>query len=464
MRSPNHAQEQDRLAFLRRLQILDSLREEMYDDFTLLASTICRTPIAALSLVDENRQWFKSSVGLTITETSREVSFCSYAILSDEPLIVPNAQLDTRFADNDLVTGDFQLRFYAGVPITVEGLPLGSLCVMDREPREISEGQISALAALARQLSHTFEARLTKLREQEYRDLLEEAERAFEQVRRRYECLFKAGCVAQICTDPTGIIREINEMAESLFEIRDFQVIGTHITSFLPDHAWDRLNLLARSENDSLQEEIIPGCGDQDSTDLWHASKAMRNSEGELTGVLHSFRKESRSQNSGPLDLSLLRLAMTDELTGIANRRGFIAELEREFRSVGRDELSILLIDIDHFKEINDTYGHLHGDQVLATLAGILAQSSRAGDVPARFGGEEFVVILPRTSSFEAKLIAERMRKAIADHRWSKSPVTVSIGTATTSASTSTPNALLSLADVRLYEAKRSGRNRIIAA
>ncbi len=464
MRSPNHAQEQDRLAFLRRLQILDSLREEIYDDFTLLASTICRTPIAALSLVDENRQWFKSSVGLTVTETSREVSFCSYAILSEEPLIVPDAERDARFADNDLVTGDFRLRFYAGVPITVEGLPLGSLCVMDREPREISEGQISALAALARQLSHTFEARLAKIREQEYRDLLEEAERAFEQVRRRYEGLFKVGTVAQICTDPTGIIREVNEMAESLFDIRDFHVIGTPITNLFPDKAHDRLGLVTGPGMDSLTEEILPGSREHDSSDLWHASKALRNSTGELTGVLHSFRKESRNVNSGTLDLTLLRLAMTDELTGIANRRGFIAELEREFRSIGRDELSILLIDIDHFKEINDTYGHLHGDQVLATLAGILSQTSRAGDVPARFGGEEFVVILPRTSSSEAKLIAERMRQAVADYRWAKCPVTVSIGTATTSPSMSTPNALLSLADVRLYEAKRMGRNRTVAA
>lgn len=464
MRSPNHALEEDRLAFLRRLEILDTIREEVYDDFALLASTICRTPIAALSLVDQDRQWFKASVGLDVRETSRESSFCSYAILQEEPLIVPNAELDERFADNELVTGDFHLRFYAGVPVFVDGFPLGSLCVIDREPRDISSDQISALSALARQISHTFEARLIKIREQEYRDLLEDAERAFEHVRRRYESLFRVAAVAQICTDPDGVIREINEMAESLFGVRDFQVVGTDLGSVVPSILRPRIQDACRADSEDLAEELLSDPTSVSLPMVWHGCKRLFNSEDVLTGFLHSFRRESTEQAPAAFDLNLIRLALTDELTGIANRRGLVTELEREFRSIDRDQVSLLLLDIDHFKQINDTFGHMAGDQVLKKLGEILQTNCRSGDLPARFGGEEFAVILPRTDADSARYIGERLRRTIAEFAWDPAPVTVSIGIATTSAMVSTPNGLLSLADVRLYEAKRTGRNRTVAA
>jgi len=464
MRSPNHFAEGDRLGFLRRLEILDTIREEVYDDFALLASTICRTPIAALSLVDENRQWFKASVGLDVRETSRESSFCSYAILQDEPLVVNNATLDERFADNELVTGEFHLRFYAGVPVYVEGMPLGSLCVIDREPREISPDQLAALSALARQISHTFEARLTKIREQEYRDLLEDAERAFEHVRRRYESLFRAGAVAQICTDPEGVIREINEMAEALFNVRDFQVIGTELTMLVPAVLKERVGKMAHSNLTDLAEELFTNASSLTMPLLWHGAKVLMGSDGLPTGLLHSFRRESAERPPTTLDLDLIRLALTDELTGIANRRGLVTELERAFRSIDREQVSLILIDLDHFKSVNDTYGHVEGDKVLKALAEILEGNSRSGDVPARFGGEEFAVVLPRTDAISARYIGERLRRTIAEYPWPLAPVTVSVGVATTSSVVTTPNGLISLADVRLYEAKRNGRNQTVAA
>lgn len=464
MRSPNHAHEEDRIAFLRRLEILDTIREEVYDDFATLASTICRTPIAALSLVDQDRQWFKASVGLDVRETSRESSFCSYAILQEEPLVVNNAILDERFADNDLVTGDFHLRFYAGVPVFVEGMPLGSLCVIDREPREISPEQVAALSALARQISHTFESRLTKIREQEYRDLLEDAERAFEHVRRRYEVLFRAGSVAQICTDLDGVIREINEMAEALFNVRDFQVIGTELTALVPAVLKERVRPVAHSNLTNLAEQLFTNPSSLSMPHLWHGAKVLQESDGVPTGILHSFRRESAECPPASLDLDLIRLALTDELTGIANRRGLVTELERAFRSLDREPVSLLLLDLDHFKKINDTYGHIEGDQVLRTLSEILQDNSRSGDTPARFGGEEFAIVLPRTENSSACYIGERLRRTIAEFPWPLTQVTVSIGIATTSSIVTTPNGLISLADVRLYEAKRRGRNQTVAA
>jgi GAF domain-containing protein len=127
--------ESKRLAALRRYGILDIPGEADFDDFTRLASQICGTPIATITLVDAARQWFKSNIGLEASETPRDISFCGHAIAGNEILEVPNALEDERFRDNPLVIGDPNLRFYAGAPlITPDGLNIGALCVFDRTP------------------------------------------------------------------------------------------------------------------------------------------------------------------------------------------------------------------------------------------------------------------------------------------------------------------------------------------
>lgn len=149
-----------RLEALRQYHILDTPPEQAYDDFTTLASFICEVPIALISLVDADRQWFKSKVGLEVDETARDISFCGHTILSNETLVVSDALRDVRFMHNPLVTADPRIRFYAGAPLmTPEGHALGSLCVIDRRPRELSEVQITALEALARQVVAQLELR-----------------------------------------------------------------------------------------------------------------------------------------------------------------------------------------------------------------------------------------------------------------------------------------------------------------
>jgi GAF domain-containing protein len=147
---PNEAQ---RLAALRSYQVLDTAGEQAYDDITVLAAYICEVPVAMISLVDESRQWFKSKLGLNQHETPRDVAFCAHAILRQEPLIVNDAFEDKRFVNNVLVTHAPHIRFYAGFPlIDRDGFALGTLCAIDRKPRELTPGQHRAMLALARQV------------------------------------------------------------------------------------------------------------------------------------------------------------------------------------------------------------------------------------------------------------------------------------------------------------------------
>jgi len=152
--------EQARLAALRRYRILDTDPEEAFDDLTMLASHICGTPMALITLIDKDRQWFKSEIGVGVRETERSVAFCTHAIHDGGIMEVPDAREDDRFRHNPMVVGVPHIRFYAGAPlVTPDGHALGTLCVVDTKPRRLTEVQTRALEALRRQAQAQLELR-----------------------------------------------------------------------------------------------------------------------------------------------------------------------------------------------------------------------------------------------------------------------------------------------------------------
>lgn len=332
--------EELRLSALAEYRILDTADDPAFDEIAEVASVICEAPIAVINFIDCDRQWFKSVKGLAVRETPLDVSICVHAILQPGLFVVPDTLDDPRFANNPLVTGDPGLRFYAGALLeSRDGYPLGTLCVLDYQPRELNERQLFALQALANQV------------------------------------------------------------------MAHLELMRTH----------------------REQKKLI--------------------------AELEAVREE------------LAERASTDPLTGLLNRRAFEQRLAQEVALIkrGAPAAAILVLDLDHFKRVNDDFGHQVGDRVLVRFAELCGEVFRQADVVARWGGEEFIVLMPRTTLKQANRAAERVRKQLARIPFKveaveRLRVTVSIGISELT-ETSPPHRAIHAADQMLYRAKKLGRN-----
>lgn len=296
--APIPAHEFDRLAELYRLKVLDTGVEGEFEEFTRLAAQICGTPIAVVSLVDSERQWFKSRYGLDATETPRDISFCGHAIHGQDVFEVSNALEDWRFADNPLVTQAPDIRFYAGAPLlTQQGHAIGTLCVIDRVPHNLSDEQKNALAILSRQVVRQLERRLDRDRESElYQEISRQAK--FQKV------LLDSAVAGVISTTAEGVITSFNPAAERMLGYTADELVGKQGVSIL--HVREELEARAESlsaelgrqigARESIVVKVLMGLPD---TREWHYRRkngsllpvmlsvsAMRDDEGALTGFV----------------------------------------------------------------------------------------------------------------------------------------------------------------------------------
>ena len=206
--APKLAEERERLESLLSYEILDTGQEADTDKFTSLASIICETPIALISLVDRDRQWFKSKIGIDAIEGPRETSFCGHAIAEKGIFIVPDSLEDDRFRDNPAVTGNPHMRFYAGAPlVTPSGYAIGTLCVVDYQPKTMNLNQIKALEFLAEQIITHFELRKSLRKSQEdFREL----QRLTKVVASQDEKLYRMDKFVSLAGMASGVAHEIN--------------------------------------------------------------------------------------------------------------------------------------------------------------------------------------------------------------------------------------------------------------
>jgi diguanylate cyclase (GGDEF)-like protein len=481
----NPLAEAQRAAALRELALLDTPPEKELDDLVRLASALCNTPISQVTLVDDHRQWFKASVGSELTQTHRDLSFCSHAIRQSGLFLVEDASLDPRFAANPLVTGAPGIRFYAGVPIGTTGGPsVGTLCVIDTQPRTLTASQRDALAILGDQLRARFDLRLEHRR----LELAIHDNQALMNTLKTSNQLLLAfmnnGPFATYIKDEEGRIVFYNRYLATRFHISEQEWIGRSDYDIWPPALaaqFRRNDLDAFAANAPIEfEETTEGHSLRRI--CWRVLKfpfldadGNRMLAGISVDITREIERESelesalRAQSAlatqlAQANLRLELLATTDALTGLANRRAFDDRAFIEFAAARRKvrPLSIIVLDIDDFKQRNDVFGHATGDEALKVLANILTRSRRADDLAARIGGEEFALLLPETDAASALGIANRLQALLRLAPHGPAPLTVSIGIATIGPTTADWQSLMVEADEAMYHAKRTGKDRIV--
>jgi diguanylate cyclase (GGDEF)-like protein/PAS domain S-box-containing protein len=459
-------------------ELLDSQPELECDELVRLAAAICGTPIGLVTLLDERHQWIRTSDLLKMGETPREVAFCAHAIRQDKLFMVKDALMDARFGSNPLVTGEPAIRFFAGVGLfTADGEAIGTFCVVDMSPRIFTAEQSLTLEVLGRQMGARLEAMVQR---RALEQALAEKERASAGLRASEE-LFRAFMNASpflsYIKDAAGRLLFYNRSFAQRFGVSEYAWLGR-----TDEQLWSRkltksvrthdLEVMAGGRMVETEEHIRNADGSVSS--LRSFKFPCHDSAGNvlLAGVAvdvseevaHHVELERYHRELEEANDQLRKLAVTDELTGLRNRRSFEERLVMEYSMARRRkrELSVLLIDVDNFKAINDRWGHSAGDEVLRRLGTILRTTVRLPDLPARYGGEEFVVLLPESGEASAMGLARRVMQRVAAEDWDNETLTISVGMASMNESLENGFQLVELADEALYAAKRAGKNRVM--
>ncbi len=461
---PSKASETRRLTALRALDVLDSAPESIFDSLVSSAAALCDVPIALVGLVDQDREWFKSTFGLPgVGEMPRDIAFCAHVVATGDLLEVPNALQDTRFAGNPLVTGPPHIRFYAGAPIRVgDGLTVGSLCVIDQVPRKLADHQLLALRHLAGVAARGLESRA----------IARQATQELARGRQLLQATLDSIVDAVITTDPAGVVQWMNPAAESATGWSAAEGIGCKLSlvfvvldeatrNFAPSPVEQ---CLGRAAPVLATEHLMLVARDGREFGIDCAASPLRDSASNLIGAVLTFRDVSEQRR---LHSELSHRALHDILTGLPNRSAFESAVsDRLAARLSTGSLHALMyIDLDQFKLVNDACGHAAGDQLLRQIGNILQTCVRADDTVARLGGDEFGVLLDHCDVQQAQGVAQKICDHLENFRFvyegRRFRVGASIGLVPLQGLWPSVTALLQAADASCYAAKEEGRNRV---
>lgn len=456
-------QEATRLERLHEYEILDTLPEREFNDLTTLAAQICGTPIALISLVDEQRQWFKARIGMDAIETPREISVCSHAIEQNGVFVVNDLAADVRFRENPLVTAEPKARFYAGAALrTPDGYALGTICVLDRVPRFLTPAQLAALEALSRQVASQIELRkkgrdLEVLNRDLGREIAErkQVEETLMSTGERYRHAIEQASELIYVTDQNGYITFANNSAlEKLMSSPSDLATINHLDLVREDHraraeqAYERQRLEA-GQTMNLELPLIAG----DGSLLWVAQNVAR------------VEREGRFDGFHIVARDITRERTLDALTALPNRLALIETLERlenRERNQPAAPVRVILVAPDRLKRYADTHGSRFADELLKNVAERLRAATDSETFVARASDEEFAIVLddPADESVRELLTRiERVFRTPASIAGEQVYLTVSFGIAS-AAHGDGGESLLRNAGAALFHAKQNGGNK----
>ena len=471
----NKELESERIEVLKQYDILDTPREDAYDELTTLAAQIFKVPVVTISIIDSDRQWFKSSVGIEASETERSISFCSHTIEQSSPFIIKDATQDPRFYNIPLVKGETGIKFYAGIPLmTKSGFALGAFCIADRVTRHLTDSQLNLLKVFAKHVVALFEIHHDS---KELQNLLIERDLTTRKLQDYAEHLSDAQKIAKIGSWELDINKNVLVWSDEIYRIFKLEKTSVDLTfdkfsSYI--HMEDLSIYLTAQENAindicplDIEHRIILDDGTErfvhELGELKHKPKGGGTF---LCGTVQDITEKKAAERR------INHLAFYDTLTGLPNRQLLFDRLAQASVAVIRDSKrgALIYLDLDNFKLLNDTLGHDMGDLLLKNVALRFTSSLRQMDTIARVGGDEFVILLTDLSPLidlateQAKAISNTIIKTLQEPFQLKNHtyfVTASIGIAMFSERTQDVEVLLKRADLAMYKAKSLGKDTV---